>query len=244
MNDLEQILNVLLYDLPITQNPNDLTARVKLNGIYYNSVVAKKIAEHWQDFHPDAILGILNMASEIRCAALAAGYSVIDGFVQARPSVGGIFNGKAAQFDPKVNTKGAILSASPELRKAVNASKVVVLGPALTGPVINTIEDVYSASENTLITPGRNLRIHGQNLRIAGDDPAVGVWFIDETSSTRTSVDKRDVVDNDPSTLTILTPALPQGNYFVEVVTQSGTSLKTVVKEPRSYRFEVLMAVE
>jgi hypothetical protein len=242
MNDLEQILNVLLYELAITPEPNDFTGKVKLNETYYNSVVAKKIAEHWQDFHPDAILGILNMASAIKCAAVASGYSVIDGFVQARPSVGGIFYGKAAQFDTKVNTKGAILVVSPELRKAVNASKVVVLGPALTGPVINTIEDVYSASENVTITPGRNLRIHGQNLRIAGDAPAVGVWFIDETSA-RTVVDKRDIVDNDPSTLTVLTPSLPQGNYFVEVVTQSGTSGKTV-KEARSYKFEILMTVE
>jgi hypothetical protein len=242
MGELEQILNVLLYELAITPEPNDFTGKVKLNGTYNNQVLAKKIAEHWQDFHPDAILGILNMASTLKCTAVASGYSVIDGFVQARPSVGGVFYGKAAQFDSKVNSKGTAFAASPELRKAVAASKVVVLGPALTGPVINTIEDVYSGTENTVITPGRNLRIHGQNLRIAGDDPAVGVWFIDE-ASVRTVVDMRDVVDNDPSTLTILTPSIPAGNYFIEVVTQSGTGGKTV-KEPRSYKFEILMTVE
>jgi hypothetical protein len=91
--------------------------------------------------------------------------------------------------------------------------------------------------------------IYGQRLRIAGEDTAVvGVWFIAvEPTATpeRIRLDDRDLVDNDPSKLTIVIPALEPGGYFVEVVTQSSGGAKTqLLKDPRSYRFEVMLTVE
>ena len=101
----------------------------------------------------------------------------------------------------------------------------MILGAAETGPVINRVEDLYTGTENSVLTPGRNLRIYGQRLRIAGDDPAaVGVWFVavGETPE-RIRLDDRDLVDNDPSKLTLVVPSLAPGGYFVEIVTQSTT---------------------
>ena len=100
------------------------------------------------------------------------------------------------------------------------------------------MEDLHTGTENGTITPGRNLRIHGQRLRIAGDDPAVvGLWFVSaDGASTRTRLDDRDLIDNTPSTLTLIAPALAPGGYFIEVVTQSSTNNKTLLKEPRTYK--------
>ena len=122
----------------------------------------------------------------------------------------------------------------------MEASKVVILGKA------TTVEDLFTGMDNGSITPGRNLRIHGQRLRIAGNDPAVvGVWFVAAgESAERIRLDDRDLIDNDPSKLTLIAPTLPSGGYFVEIVTQSSSSAKQLLKEPRTYRFEIMMTVE
>lgn len=242
----DQILNVRLYDNPLTPETNDYTGQVQLNGTLYNTHVARIITEQRSEFRYETILSILNMADEIKRTSIASGYSVIDGISQNRPAVTGRFDGAGAQFNAEVNSKGVIMTSSPEMAKALEPSKVVVLGPAPTGPVINKVEDLYTGTDNGVITPGRNLRIYGQRLRIAGDDPAViGVWFVSaDEISTRTRVDDRDLIDNDPSKLTIVVPALPAGGYFVEVVTQSSGNTKTQLKEPRTYRFEILLTVE
>ena len=39
----DQILNVRLYDNPLTPETNDFTGRVQLNGTLYNTDVARKI---------------------------------------------------------------------------------------------------------------------------------------------------------------------------------------------------------
>ena len=63
------------------------------------------------------------------------------------------------------------------------------------------------------------------------------MWFVNaDGASTRTRLDDRDLVDNAPSTLTLIAPALAPGGYFVEVVTQSSTNNKTLLKEPRTYK--------
>jgi hypothetical protein len=242
----DQILNVVLYDNALTPDPNDRTGMVKLNGTWYNTTVARKIVEQRSELRYETILSILNVADELKRTAIATGYSVIDGVSHMRPAVAGPFRGDAAQYDPAVNKKSVNMSPAPELHRALEASKVAVIGPAPTGPVINRVEDIYSNTENSMLTPGRNLRIYGQRLRIAGDDPAViGVWFVgaDETG-LRVRVDDRDLVDNQPSTLTLIVPPLVPGGYFVEITTQSTGNSKVLHKTPRTFRFEVVLTVK
>jgi hypothetical protein len=51
-----------------------------------------------------------------------------------------------------------------------------------------------------------------------------------------------DVVDNNPSQLTVTVPALAAGDYYVEVVTQS-TAGQTLIKEPRSYQYGLALTI-
>ena len=242
----DQLLNVRLYDNPLTPEPNDYSGRVQLNGTLYNPDIARKIVEQRSEFRYETILNILQIADDVKRTAIATGNSVIDGVTQMRPSVSGRFEGAAASFNPAIHTKGVSMSASPELRKSIAASKVVVLGAVTVGPVINRVEDLYTGAENGVITPGRNLRIYGQRLRIAGDDPTViGVWFVAAAeSSERTRLDDRDLVDNEPSKLTLVVPTLPAGGYFVEIVTQSSSNSKQTLKDAKTYRFEIMLTVE
>lgn len=237
-------LNVSLYDNPLTPEPDDYTGKVQLNGVYTNQTVAARIVQERTEYRLETIVNILNLADDVKRNALSAGYAVNDGVSQMYPSVSGRFVGAQAQFDSKVHSVNVTMTSSASLRLAMATTSVVVQGVATTGPVINKVTDVYTDSENSSITPGRNLKISGLRLKIAGDDPAVvGVWLVSALDSTqRTQVDSRDLVDNNPSLLTIIVPALAAGDYYLEVVTQySGSS--NLTKEPRTYRFEVALNV-
>ena len=83
----------------------------------------------------------------------------------------------------------------------------------------------------------------GNKIKIAGEDVANGVYFVDTTTQTRTAVEASDIVTNNPSELIILIPALATGTYTLEIVTQfsSGTSL---LKEPRTASFDKILTVQ
>ncbi|MDR1102997.1 MAG: DUF4469 domain-containing protein, partial [Tannerella sp.] len=217
----------------------------KLNGTWYNSTLARKIVQMRSELRYETILSVLNMGDELKCMALATGNSVIDGVVHLRPVVPGTFKGDGAQYDPAVNRKTIAMNPSAEMHHALEASKVVVVGPAPTGPVINRVKDLFSDTEDSLLTPGRNLRVHGQRLRIAGDDPAViGAWFVAANEAgLRIRVDDRDLIDNFPTTLTLVVPALTAGGYFLEITTRISSNGKTLMKTPRTCRFDTLLTV-
>lgn len=243
MAKLTTKLNVSLYDNPLTPEKDDYTAKVQLNGTLTNEQIANEIVAERTEYRADTILNILNISDEIKRTRLASGYAINDGVSQMYPAVSGRFVGAGAQFDSALHSVGVTMVASSALRTAMAQTKVVVQNIAAVGPVINKVLDVYSGKENSIITPNRSLKIFGQRLRVVGDNAAVGVWFITaDESATRTRVSDREVVDNNPSQLTVTVPALTAGDYYVEVVTQSSTG-QVLLKEPRSYRYELALTL-
>lgn len=96
---------------------------------------------------------------------------------------------------------------------------------------------------NDLLTPNRNLKIRGYKLKLVGDHPEVGVYFVNEATAERTKVDATDIVTNNPSELVIVIPALAAGVYVLEVSSQfSGSS--TPLKEVRTSRFDKVLTVK
>ena len=238
-------LNVSLYDNPLTERKDDFVGRIQLNGMLTNEAVAKIVVAERTEFRYETILNILTLGDEVKCQHLAAGYAVNDGVAHMQPSITGNFIGSAAQFDAAVHTVGVAMSSSAALREAMKSATVVVQGLATSSTVINKVQDMYSGEENGMMTPNRNLKIFGQRLKIVGENPAnVGIWFIKSGDpATRVKVDERDIIDNNPSQLTVVIPALTAGEYFVEVATQYGKGT-TLLKEPRTFRFELPLVVQ
>ena len=102
--------------------------------------------------------------------------------------------------------------------------------------------DVKTGSVNDLLTPNRNLRISGSKLKIAGDNPANGVFFVNQETQERTAVDVTDIATNNPSEVMIIIPELAAGTYRLEIVTQysSGKNLK----QSRMASFDRVLTVE
>lgn len=114
---------------------------------------------------------------------------------------------------------------------------------AVSGTVINSVTDVFSAEENSRLTPGGGVNVSGTRIRIEGDKPSVGLKLVNVETEAETPVPATAILVNEPSRLTFIVPAdLPQGDYRLVLTTQYSSS-GTRLKEPRTYEFEYVLTV-
>ena len=231
-----------LYDNVLTENPNDLVARVIAERSLNVKAIAKSaVARGGADISAAAMEHAVNLWFKEMGYNLCDGFSVNTGWFTASPHIKGVFDSPTENFNPAKHTILFNFQQGSLLRKELENVTIQILGVADASLAIMQVTDVKTGSVNDLLTPNRNLRISGYKLKIAGDNPANGVCFINQTTQARTKVDATDIVTNNPSELIIVIPALAAGTYKVEVTTQfSGTN---ILKEPRTSVFDRILTV-
>jgi hypothetical protein len=84
---------------------------------------------------------------------------------------------------------------------------------------------------NTLYIPGDMFAINGHKLKVAGDDPNIGVYFVPVDDPTK-AVKVTRIAENTPSKITGIAPKTNMMNNRIEIRTQfigsGNTYLKTV----------------
>jgi hypothetical protein len=173
---------------------------------------------------------------------LCDGFSVNTGWFTAGPQVRGVANSPREQYDSEKHTLLFEFHQGATLRKELENVTVEILGVADTDAFITRATDVKTGSVNDLLTPNRNLKIAGYKIRIAGDNDANGIYFVNQATSERTAVDVSDIVTNNPSELIVVIPALATGTYLLEVTTQYAPG--TLLKEPRTAMFDKTLTVK
>jgi hypothetical protein len=101
---------------------------------------------------------------------------------------------------------------------------------------------VTTEEVNTCITPGGAINLVGTRIKIAGEEPGVGLFLIEVNTETEIAIPKTSIPVNDPSKITFIVPAdLPAGDYKLKIVTQFSSS-GPVLKEARTYVFDYILA--
>jgi hypothetical protein len=173
---------------------------------------------------------------------LKDGYSVNTGYFTAAPQVRGIFRNLTDRFDKLRHSVYFLFNQGEILRRGLDEVEVEITGTGDAGILIAEVIDVKTGSVNDRITPNRNLRITGNKLKLAGEHPDVGVYFVNEATGEQIKVEADEIVDNKPSGLMIVVPELYSGLYSVKVTTQySGGSF--MLKEPRTVLFDKTLTV-
>lgn len=173
---------------------------------------------------------------------LCDGYSVNTGYFTASTQIRGVFDSPTETYNPAKHSILFQFNQGEKLRSEIPTIEVSILGVAEAFSAILQVTDVKSGSVNDLLTPERNLKINGYKLKIAGDNPANGIFFVNADTSERTPVDSTDMVINNPSELVVVIPALSAGTYKLEVVSQfSGGNV--LLKEPRTAVFDKNLTV-
>ena len=100
-----------------------------------------------------------------------------------------------------------------------------------------TITDVFSGLANQRVTAGGVLRLADRQLRIAGDDPSVGIYLVSAAApATRIKVAPDRILHNRPGSLELMVPAsLENGQgYYLELVSQASSG-HYLTKQPHVY---------
>ncbi|MFT3738526.1 MAG: DNA-binding domain-containing protein [Breznakibacter sp.] len=231
-------LNLLTKDVD-----NDYTAEVStLGSTKRNEDIARLIVAEGSEIKYDTLLSILNQSDRIKRETLQAGSSVLDGVCHITPRVTGAWLGASAKFDSSVHKITVDMIPSAELREALKDVGIEVLGVKDSGAYIGLVTDTLTGATDGTVTPGEDILIEGDKLRVAPDDDAtMGVFFID-ASGTAVPVSRR-LTQNDPKKLLARVPVLPAGEYTLQVRTRYSRNT-TLLNESRLIDYPRKLAVK
>jgi hypothetical protein len=234
-----------LYDNVLTENPNDFIARVASEkSLNIKDICLAATTRGGSDVSAAAMEHAVNLWLKEMAYSLCDGFSVNAGWFTAQACIRGSFFSPTEKFSADRHSVSFEFNQGSLLRKELGSVDVNILGVAESGFFVAQATDVKTGSVNDLLTPNRNLRVSGGRIKIAGENEANGVYFVNTQTNERVKVDATDIVNNNPSELIILIPALVAGEYKLEVTTQfSGANSKQMLKEPRTSVFERILTV-
>lgn len=232
-------LNVWLHDNLLTEDPNDYFGKIKLAGTITNKDLAALMTKEGTELKEETILDILTRADRIKAERLAAGYSINTTFCNAYPKISGIFNSATEKYNKDKHKIGANISIGSVTRAELAKIEVDILGEATVEPVIGTVTDTLSGTDNSTITPNNVVKIQGNRLKVVGEGFEIGVWFINQADNSRTRCTQ--LISNNPKEVLAMVPALAAGEYILEIVTQYSTG--ALLKSPRTTSFEQILIV-
>ncbi|MHB9294965.1 hypothetical protein PilKf_00697 [Pillotina sp. SPG140] len=219
----------------LTEEPGDLRARVVNVRSYTEQELIDKILQIGAGLTRSDVVSVLEAMKQVTAGILADGGAVHTELFNASPSIQGVFNAPDETYNADKHKISINFHIGSGLRKAVADIKVKKVIAVSSGTIIISVTDIKTGSVNGTLTPGRDLKITGVKIKIAGDDPDVGLYFV-PASGTPVKADPSDFVINNPSEVIALIPALTPGTWQVRIVTQYSGSKD--LKTPRTVTFD------
>ena len=173
--------------------------------------------EHVTQFMEEAVYQLLD------------GYAVSFGYFSIHPNVGGTFDSDKEAHDHKKHPVTFRFRALSKLRQLAEKINVEIEGIANTNGYILEFTDVITGAVNDTFTLMNEFIITGYRLKVAGDDPSVGVFF--RNTATNALTKAHSLAENTTSKLIGICPGVISGTYKIVIKTQytgGGALLKEV----------------
>ena len=247
MSKILHKIRAFLYNNYLTDNPNDYSARVASErSLGVKEICQLSVERGGADIAAASMQHGTELFLKEMAYQLCDGFSINTGYFTATPLIKGVFESSKENFNPD---KHAILfqfTQGDTMRKEIPNISVEILGVAETSTEIAQVTDVKTGSVNDAITPNRNLKIIGSKLKIAGDNPNVGIALVDtyNEEDIRYWIDPSDIVVNNPSELIIILPDMSSGEQLKLRICTQFTGGSALLKEPRTAIFDKILTVQ
>lgn len=231
------MLKYSLAENLLTERPDDYAAQPHSAASLDKEALISRMLQRGTLLTRTDIIAVLNGMEETVAEALTEGCTVNLPLFNTSFSISGVFEGPLDSFDGsrhKLNinlTKGSLLR---EAERGVKLEKTNPTGGASL-PNVQEVKDSVSGALNERLTSGGVVELRGYHLKVEGDDPAVGLWFVPEGGGAELKA--QVLVENKPSKIIALLPALPAGSYRVKVVTQYMSGGGKQLKAPKAFVF-------
>ena len=166
---------------------------------------------------------------------LCDGYAVNNGYYAIHPNIGGTFDSVNEGHDHGRHPISFRFGIRSRLKSLLRNIEVTMEGLADTSGYIDTFRDFEEDSVNSLFAPGNQLAIHGHKIKILGEDPSNGLYFVPEGDPSK-AVKAARIAENSGSNITGIIPELGPGAYRLEIRTQYSGSSTILAKTPRAVR--------
>ena len=225
----------------LTSDPKDYSAVPLTSGSVGINEIVDELVKEGMELKRETVIDVINRFNRKTADLVVSGYNANTGLTYIRTAIKGPFYNKT--WNPEVNFLVASVSPGAALRTAIAETTVEIIGEQPDPLEIYSLTDPYTGNTDGTLTKGRNAEIKGSYLKIAGEDPACGVSFIDTTTRAETKLEMADIVINEPSRLLILVPAaLLAGEYELRVTTQYSGGNATL-KSPRSIMLDLFVVI-
>ncbi|MDR0475529.1 MAG: DUF4469 domain-containing protein [Treponema sp.] len=164
---------------------------------------------------------------------LCDGFSVNNGYYSIHPSISCTFNHAHESVSSKKDRIGFKFRVNRLLRNLAQHFEFEIVGVMDGNAYIHEFVDNWEESVNTLFVPGDVFTISGNKIKVEGDDPDVGVYFVPVDAPSEAVKVKR-FVENYPSKIIGEAPDTKHLVNVIEIRTQYSGS-KTL-KKPRVIR--------
>ena len=176
-----------------------------------------------------------NLTENVRQFMDECAYQLCDGFAlnlryySIHPNIGGTFNSEKDAHNPAKNPIGFKYRTRSPLRKLVQHIEVDITGVADGNAFIDRFIDREEDAENGMYLPGNMFCITGSKIKVAGDDPGCGVFFVPVDDPSK-AVKVTRMGENSGSMITGIAPDTEYQYNRVEIRTRytgSNTTLKS-----------------
>ena len=163
---------------------------------------------------------------------LCDGFAINTGYYTIHPSVGGTFDSANEPHNRKKHPVRFRLRTNSPLRDLASKIEINIEGLADVSGYIDEFRDLEEESINSLFIPGNQFSISGHKIKLAGDDPDVGIYFVPVEDPSKAIKVKR-IAENSSSRIIGIAPDTEHLHNRIEVRTQFTGSGSIFLKKPR-----------
>jgi nucleoid DNA-binding protein len=243
MSVIHRTIKAILHPNPLKSANGTYLARIsKYNTLSIKDICNLFRSKYNTSINPDTMEYYVKLFLDEMSEQLENGHKINTGYFTACASVRGAFQGRTDNFDKERHRVIYKFSTGHLLRKRAAETQAEILNIIPISYGIQQVFDTFSNSENDLLTPGKVLKIKGEKVKLVGDNPDVGVYFMHIPTGEHIKVLACDVIQNQNARLMVVVPELTPGNYQLEIQTQyAGKGVP--LNKPRTTTFADVLRV-
>lgn len=243
MSAPDKIIKAILYPNPMKNAKSKYLARTHKNTSYNIKDVCEHAKKNTGIVNADVIEYHVKIFFEQMLELVKQGNRVETGYFAAQAFVKGSFNTLHDEYDAQKHHVDIVYSASKHTRESakVLSAKIVHGNPLYFG--IQKLTDAQTKLIVTKLVANRLLEISGDKVKITGNDPSVGVYFVNAETGSELQLSTPQLYENGNATIRLFVPELAPGTYLIKIITQySGNNIP--LSQARSSIYPHLLFVD
>ena len=233
------MLKYSLSENMLTDRPDDYSAQTHAVDSLDKEAIIARILKRGTTVTKTDVLAVFNGMEEVIADALLEGNTINLPLFNTSFSISGVFESPLDVFDGNRHKLNINLTKGVLLREAEKSVKFEKTSTTIPLPQIQEVKDSISGAVNETLTPNGVVEVRGYNLKIEGDDPACGLWFVAANGTETKAV---TFIENKPSRIIAMIPALPADKYQIKVVSQYSNGIK-LLKTPKLFIYPKTLTV-